>query len=71
MIWLMRNITLIDKTLIIKSLIMSHIIDIALVIPDPPDEVERTIFSYVWDKKSDKFKRKYLIAPKNEGGLYT
>ena len=71
--WDKRNLSVIGKTLIIKSLALSQLLYLTSVIPNPEapimKRIETLLFKYVWNKKPDKIKRNYLISPTEKGGL--
>ena len=70
--WEKRNLTMIGKILIIKSLILpiftfcatSNVIPCKYI-----KEIERSCFRYIWDGKNDKVKRSTLIGRYEKGGL--
>ena len=71
--WDKRSLSLIGKTLVVKSLAMSQVLYLVSVIPNPNDklqkELENILFKYLWNNKPDKIKRKYVIARTTDGGL--
>jgi hypothetical protein len=70
--WLQRDLSLIGKITILKSLAFSKIIYQCGVITPPPDfiaEIKNLAYGFVWNHKPDKIKRETLIANYNKGGL--
>ena len=71
--WSKRIITPFGKVIVIKSLILSQLIYLLSVLPNPTKkffkEVEVIVFNYLWDNKPDKLKRTHTYAPKCVGGL--
>jgi hypothetical protein len=71
-IWLQRNLSLIGKIAVLKSLAFSKIIYQCGVMVSPPKFIEyvNTIaFNFVWHNKPEKIKRKTIIADYEKGGL--
>ena len=70
-LWKRRNLTLLGKITIIKSLIVPKIF-YSLCFLDPPknfiNECESTFYKFIWGKE-DSIKRKTIIANIREGGL--
>ena len=70
--WKKRNLTLIGKIIIIKTLIIPifTFLGSACSVPDIYlKEIESKCFRFLWDDKPDKVKRNLIICPKEEGGL--
>jgi len=72
-IWKMRDLSIIGKINIIKSLASSKLVHAMSVLPSPPEvffkELERILYNFVWNSTVDRIKRKTLIANYNDGGL--
>lgn len=72
-IWSQRDLSLLGKITIVKSLGLSQLVYLFQILPNPPDyfikELNTVIFRFVWNNKLDKIKRKTLCAPISEGGL--
>ena len=72
-IWQLRNLSLIEKINIIKSLMFSKIVHILLFLPSPEtetfDEIENIFLSFLWKGKPHKFKLTLLEKLTAEGGL--
>jgi hypothetical protein len=70
--WLQRDLSLIGKITILKSLAFSKIIYPCGVITPPKDFIENIIdlaYNFIWHNKPDKVRRNTLIANYEEGGL--
>ena len=71
--WEHRKLTLMGKIVIVKSLILSQLIYLLSVLPNPPEdyfkEIDQILYKFIWDGKNEKIKRQVLMAPKREGGL--
>lgn len=72
-IWSQRDLTLMGKAAIIKSLILGKLIYLFSNLPDPPGEIfhdiEAIMFKFLWNRKPDKIKRKVMYNDTNKGGL--
>ena len=71
-IWKTRNLTLLGKITIIKSFLVSQIIYNAQMILMPAKIVKRVnslLFSFLWNSKKDKIKRKVVCMNYELGGL--
>jgi hypothetical protein len=70
--WTQRDLSLIGKIAVLKSLAFSTIIYQCGVMV-PPDKFEEEIidiaYTFIWNGKPDKIKRKTLIAEYEKGGL--
>ena len=71
--WSFRNLTIMGKITIIKSLIISQLMYLLQCLPTPNQSylrsIEKLLFSYLWNNGPDKIKRSVIIAPKCKGGL--
>ena len=71
-LWKMRKLSLIGKILIVKTLGLSKFIYTASV-TDVPDEiydkVDKLLYSFIWNNKPAKIKKKTLIGQYEQGGL--
>ena len=71
--WLYRYITPYGKVTIIKSLALSKLSHVALVIPNPSKQmfkqIETLIFKFLWNNKSEKVSREHAKLPEKLGGL--
>jgi len=72
-IWKMRDLSLIGKINIIKSLASAKLIHAMSVLPSPPNEffkeLESILYNFIWNSKVDRIKRTTLIGKYNDGGL--
>ena len=72
-IWKCRNLTLIGKITIIKTLMISKIIHILLSLPKPSEEsfkrIENVFCKFLWKEKPPKFKISTLENLTADGGL--
>ena len=61
-VWIKRQITPIGRIAVLKSLILSKLIHLFLLLPNPPDYFLDTLqswcYKFVWNKKPDKINRK-------------
>lgn len=71
--WRRRKLTPYGKVTVIKTLVISQLTYLFLNVPDPSKEflqdLEKSIFSFLWDGKPAKIKKSLVCHPKNEGGL--
>ena len=70
--WLKRTCTPLGRIAVLKSLILSKLIYLWMLLPNPPDieiqNIQKMCFEFVWDKKPDKIKRNISTQPiENEG----
>jgi hypothetical protein len=71
-IWMQRDLSLIGKITILKSLAFSKIIYQCGVFTSPPNFVEQIndiAYKFIWNNKPDKVKRMTIIAEYEKGGL--
>ena len=69
--WKKRNLTVIGKIMIVKSLILPNITYIAsnsIISKDNLQEFKTLIYKYIWDDKPDKVKRSTLSKHYSKGG---
>ncbi|WP_419609554.1 reverse transcriptase family protein [Thiolapillus sp.] len=71
--WLKRQITPLGRVAVLKSLILSKIIQLWILLPNPPDnlvdELQNTVFEFIWNRKQDRISRKTAIKNVTKGGL--
>ena len=71
--WSYRYLTPFGKVTIVKSLGLSKISHIALVIPNPNKNMLKRLntlfFQFIWDKRSEKVNREDSKLPIQKGGL--
>lgn len=72
-IWSQRTITPLGRVAILKSLILSKLIHLWILLPDPPDQsiqlLQNLCFQFVWNGKKDKIARKTSVKTVKQGGL--
>lgn len=72
-IWMKRCITPLGRVAILKSLILSKLIYLWLLLPNPPEDFLNTLqkicYTFVWNGKQDKISRKTVHKSVKEGGL--
>ena len=72
-VWLKRQITPLGRVAVLKSLILSKIIHLWMLLPNPPDnlvnELRKTVFQFVWNRKQDRISRKIAVRSIAKGGL--
>ena len=71
--WKIRNLSLLGKITVIKSLALSKLIHLFLSLPDPPiqviHEINTLLFKFIWNNGPDRIKRSVLTLEYAEGGL--
>ena len=71
--WSFRNLSIMGKVTVVKTLAFPILVQVLTVLPDPPEDVfkelDRTMFNFIWNGKSDEVKRTTLISNYEEGGL--
>ena len=72
--WRIRNLTLIGKITLIKSLFISKFIHILLSLPTPSEtlfnKIETLFENFLWNGKPPKFRKQILERITGEGGLH-
>ena len=72
-IWSLRTINPLGRVAILKSLILSKLIHLWILLPDPPDnfvkDLQKICFQFVWNGKQDRIARKTTIKDVKSGGL--
>ena len=72
-LWARRSNTPIGRVVVLKSLILSKLIYLWIMLPNPPDEyldsLQKKCFQFVWDGKIDKIKRTNSKHHTREGGI--
>ena len=72
-VWLKRQITPLGRVAVLKSLILSKIIYLWILLPNPPDSIvdvlQKTVFQFVWSRKLDQISRKTAFGTIAKGGL--
>ena len=71
--WKKRNLTLVGKITVLKSLILSKLVYPLSIMKLPNDEfideLEKKFLAFVWDDKKPKVSSNILVQPINKGGL--
>jgi len=71
--WSKRSSTPLGRVAVLKSLILSKLIYLWMLLPNPPNEcikqLQTQCFEFVWDKKRDKVKRNVAIHSIEDGGI--
>ena len=71
--WNKRNLTLMGKCQLIKSLLFAQFIYLIVPLPRPNNimikSIERLIFNFLWGGKVDKLRRDIVSRPRDLGGL--
>ena len=71
--WSYRYLTPFGKVTVVKSLGLSKLSHIALVIPNPSKDmikrIETIFYQFIWNKKSEKVRREDCKLPAKNGGL--
>ena len=72
-VWLKRQITPLGRIAVLKSLILSKLIYLWLLLPNPPDsivdDIQISIFAFIWNKKNDKIGRTSSTQNFEHGGI--
>ena len=72
-IWLKRNITPLGRIAILKSVILSKLVFLWILLPNPPDDIvdriQLSIFKFIWKGKNDRINRKTSMKSVENGGL--
>ena len=72
-IWAKRQLTPLGRIAVLKSLILSKLIHLWMLLPNPPDEFLKTLqticYKFVWNSKPDKINRKTVHKSIKNGGL--
>ena len=71
--WGYRELTLVGRTTVIKTLALPILVQSLTTLPNPPsdilNDIQNTFFRFLWDGKPDRVKRKVIINNIEEGGL--
>ena len=71
--WMKRCITPLGRIAILKSPILSKLIHLWLLLPNPPDDFMNTLqkmcYTFVWNGRQDTISRKTVHKSVKEGGL--
>ena len=71
--WMYRSLTVYGKITVIKTLVLSKVSHLALVLPNLSSkhikEIESMLFNFIWDGKPDKVQREHVKMSEKNGGL--
>ena len=71
--WIHRTLTVYGKIVVVKTLALSKLSHVALVIPcitpNKIREIESLFFKFIWNNKPDKVSRDHAKLPERKGGL--
>jgi hypothetical protein len=72
-IWMKRSITPLGKVAVLKSLVLSKLTYLWIMLPNPPQDLIKKLqlmcYKFIWDKKTDKIKRTVAIHSIENGGI--
>ena len=72
-VWLKRQIMPLGRVAVLKSLILSKIVYLWILLPNPPDKLvdalQKTMNEFVWNRKQDRISTKIAIKSIEKGGL--
>ena len=70
--WKKRDLTIVGKITIIKSLALSKLVHLLIALPDPPKNVLQNItkmfYEFIWKGGPDRVKREILTQGYERGG---
>jgi exonuclease III len=73
LLWTKRSITPVGRVAILKSLILSKLTHLWLLLPNPPGyftkNLQKLCYDFVWNGKPDKISRKMVHNPVEKGGI--
>jgi hypothetical protein len=71
--WMKRTSTPIGRVAILKSLILSKLIYLWIMLPNPPDDLIKQLqlqcYKFIWDDKKDKIRRSTAVHTIQNGGI--
>ena len=72
-IWEKRNLTVLGRVVVIKSLVLPKLSYVAQMLPNPGKEyvkeVDDILYKYTWNNKPDRIKRSQFIQNYENGGV--
>ena len=72
-VWIKRQITPLGRVAVLKSLILSKLIYLWILLPNPPDhlifEIQSEIFKFVWNNKNHRINRQTASRNLIDGGI--
>ena len=71
--WRKRDLTIIGKITVIKSLALSKLVHLLIALPDPPNkfvvDITKLFYDFIWKGGPDRVKREILSQEYDKGGL--
>ena len=71
--WRRRNLSLMGKITVIKSLLLSKLVHILTALPNPSDEdikkINNIFYKFIWNDGADKIKRARIVQDHHNDGL--
>ena len=71
--WMKRQITPLGRVAVLKSLIVSKLVHLWLLLPNPPDDftngLQKMCFKFIWKNKQDRISRTTVVKNVLKGGL--
>lgn len=71
--WKHRDLTIIGKVTVIKSLALSKLVHLLIALPDPPErfihDLTTAFYKFIWKGGPDRVKREVLTKGLDKGGL--
>lgn len=71
-LWSKRNISVIGKIVVVKTILLSKMVHLFTSLPIKPDyvkKIQKLLYGYIWSKKPDRIARNTLIQEYCNGGL--
>ena len=72
-IWIKRQITPLGRIAVLKAIILSKLIHLWILLPNPPEDsiksIQNLVFKFIWKNKRDKISRKTAVHSLKAGGL--
>lgn len=71
--WLRRELTPLGRVAVLKSLILSKLVFLWMLLPNPPDDlinaIQLAVYQFVWNRKNDRISRKISHKNIEQGGI--
>ena len=72
-IWIKRQVTPLGRIAVLKSLVLSKLIFLWILLPNPPDDmindIQLTLYKFIWNNKIDRISRETATKALKDGGL--
>ena len=72
-VWSKRLIAPLGRVAILKSLILSKLVHLCILLPDPPHDFvnnqQKMCFQFIWNNKQDSISRKAAVKSMKNGGF--